>query len=108
MMESAMTDETRNPKDDPVEGSREVIDADLQEQASKQDQKEKSGTGSALPVIRRAKTRSWGRKASHRPGPPSGRSPRQARDDCAWSAQKSSPQGWVYVSQQDDPAPCGA
>jgi hypothetical protein len=41
MMESAMIDETRNPKDDPVEGSREVIDADLQEQASKQDQKEK-------------------------------------------------------------------
>jgi hypothetical protein len=36
-----MTDEKRKPADDPVEGSREVVDADLQEQASEQDREEK-------------------------------------------------------------------
>ncbi len=36
-----MTAPDRNPKDDPAEGSREVVEKDLREQTSERDRQEK-------------------------------------------------------------------
>ena len=36
-----MSEDDRKPKDDPVEGSREVIEADLRDQSATQDRQEK-------------------------------------------------------------------